>query len=522
MRKLLCLLSTVLWLLSCNDVDEFGQMLPDSVALDEVKPVSELTYEELETLVADEGLREEMRRNGGLLVQATAQASSGYQTYDYMSVHYSDAQSALPSQSSGASFWTELSGSQEDYEGTGLFYILWGYDQSLRLPGTTIYCEASASLYGGEQMPGFVEHIRNDYYYGNDYVFSDIRSYTYPDAPVIMDFEAYGEDVIVARFSIGIDGYTEADMPERGICYSISNPLPTVNDEVTYVPASYDPNTYAEVIAQVPGGDYYVRAFAVGGSGEVSYSPVQRVSCQGQTASTQIDTLVYVAELGYNELADFTQIDDANYLSELRINGGVLIAVTSRVEGSYNYLETGLSVDVMQNSLPTSGYNMQYGVQEIWKSEDGLKALYWQPASNFNSYNHNDFYYQAAVGVTGYAGYAVWTYSDVAYRSWGDEPVIENVYYYGENPLAVNMTLTTWDYEAQVGVCYSTSNDLPTLEQCDGVAQCPDTSVGYGVSSYYEFTLPAGTYYVRAYARSEGGLTYAPVQQITITENVTR
>ena len=96
------------------------------------------------------------------------------------------------------------------------------------------------------------------------------------------------------------------------------------------------------------------------------------------------------------------------------------------------------------------------------------------------------------------------------------------VYYYGENPLAVNMTLTTWDYEAQVGVCYSTSNDLPTLEQCDGVAQCPDTSVGYGVSSYYEFTLPAGTYYVRAYARSEGGLTYAPVQQITITENVTR
>ena len=170
--------------------------------------------------------------------------------------------------------------------------------------------------------------------------------------------------------------------------------------------------------------------------------------------------------------------------------------MTSRVEGSYNYLETGLSVDVMQNSLPTSGYNMQYGVQEIWKSEDGLKALYWQPASNFNSYNHNDFYYQAAVGVTGYAGYAVWTYSDVAYRSWGDEPVIENVYYYGENPLAVNMTLTTWDYEAQVGVCYSTSNDLPTLEQCDGVAQCPDTSVGYGVSSYYEFTLPAGTYYV--------------------------
>ena len=40
-----------------------------------------------------------------------------------------------------------------------------------------------------------------------------------------------------------------------------------------------------------------------------------------------------------------------------------------------------------------------------------------------------------------------------------------------------------------------------------------------GVSSS---AVPAGTYYVCAYARSEGGLTYAPVQQITITENVTR
>lgn len=142
MRKLLCLLSTALLLFSCNDVDEFGRMLPDNVTLGEVLSVSELTYAELETLVSDEYIREEMRRNGGLLVQTQIGTSTDYQTYDYMDVFYSDDQSLLPD---GNGDWTALTGSAGSYDGTGRAYISWYEDALMQLPGKTIYCQAYIS-----------------------------------------------------------------------------------------------------------------------------------------------------------------------------------------------------------------------------------------------------------------------------------------------------------------------------------------------------------------------------------------
>lgn len=522
MRKLFCLLSTVLLLFGCNDVDEFGLMLPDSVTLDEVRPISELTYEELDSLVDDVYLREEMRRNGGLLVQARANASGDRQYYDYLNVFCEDDESMLPSQT--GDYWSSMPGVGISEFGGGKYYVSWGYDALQELPGTTIYCEALASLMGGDQMPGFVDEIRDEAYYSaNSYVFSDVRSYTYPDAPLITEFNVNGGDFIQASFHVPAD---RRNRDGWGICYSTSNPLPTLDDVVTYVPAEYDHGTYANVVAQVSGGTYNVRAFAIGTTGEVSYSPVQRVTCQGLMASVQIDSLVYVADIPYNTLADYLPTDVAYYQDDLRVRGGALVYLSASVEGNVYGWDMGLSVSATGvGSLPTEGYDNGYGAEAIWKNEDGNNnywTLYWQPASNFAyDRDRNDFHYQAAIGVYSTSGYMVWSYSDTVATVWNEEPVIESVHYYGENPLAVSMDLTTWGYTTNLGVCYSTTNDLPTLEQNDGVAECPDTNLGYGVNSYYEFTLPAGTYYVRAYARSEGGLTYAPVQQVTVTEDMT-
>ena len=518
MRKLFCLLSTVLLLFSCNDVDEFGRMLPGSVTLDKVRSISELTYEELDSLVRDEGLREEMRRNGGLLVQAQVILNSNYQSYDNMQVYYSEQESTLPPFMNGS--WSELTGIQE-YYGLGDFvYVSWYTEQQLLLPGKTIYCMVGVGLNGGEQMPGFVDEIQNDGYWTSDEVFSNVSSYTYPNAPVITEFYANGGDFIQASFHVPAD---RRNRDGWGICYSTSNPLPTLDDVVTYVPAEYDHGTYANVVAQVSGGTYNVRAFAIGTTGEVSYSPVQRVTCQGLMASVQIDSLVYVADIPYNTLADYLPTDAAYYQDDLRVRGGALVYLSASVEGNVYGWDMGLSVSATGvGSLPTEGYDNGYGAEAIWKNEDGNNnywTLYWQPASNFAyDRDRNDFHYQAAIGVYSTSGYMVWSYSDTVATVWNEEPVIESVHYYGENPLAVSMDLTTWGYTTNLGVCYSTTNDLPTLEQNDGVAECPDTNLGYGVNSYYEFTLPAGTYYVRAYAQSEGGLTYAPVQQVTVTE----
>ena len=93
MKKVLCLLSIALLLFSCNEVDDFGRVLPESVSLGEVVSVSDLSYEELNELVTDENLREDMRMSGGLLIRPFSDAFSG--SFDFMEIHFSDVSSSL-------------------------------------------------------------------------------------------------------------------------------------------------------------------------------------------------------------------------------------------------------------------------------------------------------------------------------------------------------------------------------------------------------------------------------------------
>lgn len=529
MRKLLyCVLGASLLLTSCDEeVGGIARILPE-VTLDEFVSVSEVPYDELETLFpTDANVLEEMRRNGGLVARTSVNMTKNYEGYDFLEVNYSDIQSALPSGNmSGSSIWSELSGSQTSYDGNTNIYIFYGEYELSQLSGKTIYCKAAVGMYGDSRLPGFMYDCMADSY-GNTRKYSNVLSYTYPDAPQLIGFDVSSGDAIQAWFRVITSQTRVGGRPDCGLCYSMTNQLPALETDAS-VSASVvndvgDGTYQAMATLQAPAGLYYVRAFARQENGTVAYSPVQRASCQGLMASVRIDSLRYIADIPYNALARYTLIDDENYLNDLRIRGGALIFESASIEGDVYTWDMGLSVSATgASSLPTEGYDNGYGAEPLWKNEDdanNLWMLYWQPASYF-AYDRerNDFHYQAAIGVSGASGNTIWSYSDVLATVWEEEPVIETVYYYGGNPLTVSMDLTTWGHSTQTGVCYSTTNDLPTLEQCDGVAQCPDTSLGYGVNSYYEFTLPAaGTYYVRAYAQSEGGLTYSPVQQVTIT-----
>ena len=138
------LLSIALLLFSCNEVDDFGRVLPESVSLGEVVSVSDLSYEELNELVTDENLREDMRMSGGLLIRPFSDAFSG--SFDFMEIHFSDVSSNLPSPSLGDKPMsdTELTGSIPYYENAGLLdyvYLNWDTYEQLFLPGTTLYFE---------------------------------------------------------------------------------------------------------------------------------------------------------------------------------------------------------------------------------------------------------------------------------------------------------------------------------------------------------------------------------------------
>lgn len=283
MKKVLCLLSIALLLFSCNEVDDFGRVLPESVSLGEVVSVSDLSYEELNELVTDENLREDMRMSGGLLIRPFSDAFSG--SFDFMEIHFSDVSSNLPSPSFGDRPMsdTELTGSIPYYENAGLLdyvYLNWDTYEQLFLPGTTLYFELVLGIYNGGGWPGFVDDC-TDFGTTTKYCYSDVKSYTYPDAPVISTFKTWGGDGLYADFYMEVEGDISSQVTRRGICYSTTNSLPDVDDQVESASAEYEESFYTSVYAPVPAGTYYVRAFVQGTGGDIAYSPVCQVTCDG-------------------------------------------------------------------------------------------------------------------------------------------------------------------------------------------------------------------------------------------------
>lgn len=524
MRKLLFLLSVSLLLVGCNDVDEFGQMLPDSVTLDEVRSVSDLTYEELETLVPDESQREEMRRNGGLLVQPDVVTSLSQQRYDDMYVYYSSSESGLPPYEDGYDYMDILSGSEYSY--AGIAYISWYNDEQRQmLPGRTIYCKASVELWGGEQKPGFVDEIRDDDYYGGDRIYSGVRSYAYPDAPLISDFDIYEGDFIQASFRIVMPSASD-EMPECGLCYSATNQLPTVDtDAVVNADENYSSDGgmsyYPYATIQTVVGTYYVRAFVRGANGEVSYSPVRRASCQGGIASTEILPIINVSEIGYGELLQILSVIGVgeDVQSRIRQRGGTLIVANYVTENGT--ISKGLSTVTSMVDLPQGSGFTDGGAEPIHEetSSDGSLVVYWHPAEYYSiGDTATTYFYQSALEVTGTIN-SLWTYSDVqSYTMY--KPIVTNFSIDSYDASVMNLSwYIYWGDENEdwtAGVCYSTATDLPTVD--DNIVNLEDQEFTIN----WDTPLAPGTYYFRFFVRTARGIGYSPVQQVTITEDMTR
>lgn len=517
MRKLLCLLSAALLLFSCNDVDEFGQLLPDSVTLDTqdgLRAISDLTYEELETLVPDEGQREEMRRNGGLLVRPTVVTSLDQQRYDNMYVYYSSSEAGLPPYEDGYGYGDILTGSVDGYN--EMAYISWyGEEQRQYLPGTTIYCKVGLSLWDGEQMPGFIDEVKDENYY-NRTLYSEVHSYRYPDAAVISEFYLYEGDFIQGSFRVTPKISAASELPECGLCYSATNPLPTVDtDAVVEVSENYwDGMAYnVSAIIQDTAGTYYVRAFVRGESGEVSYSPVRRASCQGLMVSTQVDSIVNIHNLSYGDLSRYLPMATEEQIETLRGEAGYLIYASSQVETGYEqYRDFGFTVfpdeDVVRN---WDGYSES----PFYYENDGDKFVYHLAAGAF--VEDSTWYYRSTVAVS---TNMIWIHSGVKSISWESNIPVVVIGSYISDGFTFDISFRThsWGQIAHSGICYSTTNDSPTLEQNDGIVEYSDVSETTFDSHIVmkDIALPAGIYYVRAYSQTEEGVGYSSVIRTNI------
>lgn len=524
MRKVLFLLTAAWLLCSCNEVADFGRMLPENVSLDEVVSVSDLTYEQLDEMVQDVALRDELRRYGGLLVRASVGALSGNQDYDFMNIYYSDSQSTLPpyDYSSGGvatsifTNYVHMEGRSSDWQPL----IWWDDSQIMQLPGMTFYFKAAVGLGDYWNDPGFVDDCLGSDYTTN-YTYSDVKTYTYPSAPLITEFMVEGSDVLHASFRICTEGELSSVITRHGICISSTHALPDINDR-TFILSNDNPyGQYPNVSAPVSGGTYYVRAFAEGVNGDISYSPVQQVTCRGLMAETRIDTLIAISEMGYHELERCLPAGiDPFYYESFRRNGGFVALVSAHVEGDYNYPEIGLSVvggsaDFQDDAslLPT----LSLGYYEELGNGD-YRTGYWVASNEFTA--PGTYYLRSEVELLGSSGYSIWNYSDVHTYTVETYPQIDIFEVgYSDGHLSATIECNTWGALTEVGLCYSRTSDFPTLENCEGFVISPQTSAdyedGFFPGSVYEEIALQGEYYVRSFARSANGIAYSPVVLIT-------
>ena len=279
MKQLAVFLCGMLLLASCDDIDEVHR-LPAGCSVGDIVDLSTLTYDELDKLSISSNYydassyREDMRRNGGIIIKGTVNDDGGG-TYDEACLWHAADKSKLPV--NGSDIWNG-----EVYpiypfaneRGSLSFYLsCQEMMTSYETPLFTHYLNLGLMLWDNE-YPGFVDNCMPNGYY--QYLFSEVKTYT-KETPFILDCDIRGDNSIRAGFSV-LSAYRVTGC---GVCYSSTNQLPGMEDEVAY----YDDMAAADnyrlyVDMDVPSriaGTYYVRAFAASEKG-VAYSPVWKVT----------------------------------------------------------------------------------------------------------------------------------------------------------------------------------------------------------------------------------------------------
>lgn len=275
MKRLAIFLCGMLLLASCNDIDD-ARMLPTEFSIDDIIDVSEISYDELESLMLmiPDYQKEEMRMNGGMLIKASVKMDE-YHKYDNAYLWYSTEMDGLPENFSNG--WNSNNLNNISYDKTTpVFYQSYLQEGNPYLQFTTFYYKMSIESWG-EEYPGFVDDclMGTDYY--SRYVFSGVKAYTLPEVPLIYSCRINGDNSIYADFDINF----RYGVTRYGLCYSLKNALPTIDDSMAVQeidPGNMD-NKYTNVhlwTEPEESGIYYVRAFAESKNG-IGYSPVHKV-----------------------------------------------------------------------------------------------------------------------------------------------------------------------------------------------------------------------------------------------------
>lgn len=276
MKRLTVFLCGLLMLASCEDIEDV-RMLPKEFSIDDVTDISELTYDEVENLVINGNYvdpasrKDEMRRDGGLIIKGKVTAGAG-ESYNYAYLWFSTEESTLPGNTPNS--WNAESLECLTDNGNDLLFFHSNQRMANSENVSTYYYELGLNSWYKE-YPGFVDDCLSDDSY-SQMALSSVKKYTRPEVPYLFDCIIGGRDDIFAYFQVK----SKHQVSEGGICYSMTNQLPAMSDNVAYClfDDSGDRYNLRLSVAALPreDGTYYVRAFATSKEG-TAYSPVQNI-----------------------------------------------------------------------------------------------------------------------------------------------------------------------------------------------------------------------------------------------------
>lgn len=274
-----------LLLVGCNDMDELEKELPEDFSIDAITDISGLAYSEIENLPIDDFLKEEMRRNGGMLVNTTIRMTNARQAYDNVGMYMAYDENYLPPFEDG--YYTDYEGiwgeiMQIDYQHPEhpLFYLYYYGTDNWACGEKKLYGKMSLELWNSNS-PGFVDDCLE--YDGYTRRYSSVVSCQLPRVQ-LRDCWAYetGNDLGMAFTTIvnDEDAWNVEGNFRGGFCYSQTDELPDMTDGVVYsYDEFYNGNTFFTVYAiaqSLEAGTYYIRGF-VTLAGETVYTPVQKI-----------------------------------------------------------------------------------------------------------------------------------------------------------------------------------------------------------------------------------------------------
>lgn len=507
MKRLAIFLFGICLLASCEEIEE-ARTLPKEFSISDITDVSELTYDELENLVTNSNYydpvsqKEEMRRNGGLIVKGLVSSGNG-EAYDHARLWFAAKESDLPTNYSD--MWNMESIDPLADNGNNLSFYL-SNDRMMNSENalsSTYYYKLGLQLWDTE-YPGFLDNCMQD---SGQMMFSGVKAYTRPEVPYIFECGIEGEDVISGNFRVR----SQYPITKSGICYSATNQLPTLADEVAEYSYDYTDKTDVHIsLYATPrkAGTYYVRAFAVSEKG-ISYSSAWKVSAEGGYVEATVDTMINVSEMKYSELESLiADIDDYSWGEDLRRNGGLILkASVQEYNHSYRYITLWYASNA--ENMPNGNIDFRGSNQLSPINSDKEHPIFYHNYSELPEFGV--FYYELQLAVeTSRNSYSIFPWADK--KTLDAVPFVHNCNIYSSY---ASFSMESATAITRSGVCYSASNELPTINDQIVVMPTQDAQP-FGYVQFENGVPAAGTYYMRAFATSAEGTGYSPVQKVTI------